>query len=132
MWRAHRQARFHFLHQGTIVDDGLPVDQHVAHADRVAGGLFVGGHVAHRIGIEHHDIGVRARRQPAAPCHFGNPPLEALCAGLMTELRGALRGRSMADLLAGVEAPPEVAQEALTLLLARGAVVRRGHKYFAA
>jgi hypothetical protein len=26
----------------------------------------------------------------------------------------------------------ELAQEALTLLLARGAVVRRGHKYFAA
>jgi hypothetical protein len=44
----------------------------------------------------------------------------------------AVRGRSLAELTASLAAPPELAQEALALLAARGAVVRRGHKYFAA
>jgi hypothetical protein len=62
----------------------------------------------------------------------GPSPVETLCAPLMADIRSAIRGRSMGELMAALSAPVELAQEALTLLLARGAVVRRGHKYFAA
>jgi acyl transferase domain-containing protein len=58
--------------------------------------------------------------------------VEALCTSLMADIRSAIRGRSMGELTAALSAPVELAQEALTLLLARGAVVRRGHKYFVA
>jgi hypothetical protein len=58
--------------------------------------------------------------------------VETLCAPLMADIRSAIRGRSMGELTAALSAPVELAQEALTLLLARGAVIRRGHKYFAA
>ncbi|MDC0711038.1 HEAT repeat domain-containing protein [Stigmatella sp. ncwal1] len=59
-------------------------------------------------------------------------PVEALCAPLMEDIRTAIRGRSFGELASMLSAPVELAQEALTLLVARGAVVRRGHKYFAA
>jgi HEAT repeat protein len=62
----------------------------------------------------------------------GPSPVEALCASLMSDIRAAIRGRSLGELTTALSAPVELAQEALTLLLARGAVVRRGHKYFAA
>jgi hypothetical protein len=62
----------------------------------------------------------------------GPSPVETLCAPLMADIRSAIRGRSMGELTAALSAPMELAQEALTLLLARGAVIRRGHKYFAA
>jgi hypothetical protein len=62
----------------------------------------------------------------------GPAPLEALCTSLMSDIRAAIRGRSFGELTAALSAPVELAQEALTLLVARGAVVRRGHKYFAA
>jgi hypothetical protein len=68
----------------------------------------------------------------AAPARPGPSPLEALCASLMSDIRAAIRGRSLGELTAALAAPVELAQEALTLLVARGAVVRRGHKYFAA
>jgi hypothetical protein len=58
--------------------------------------------------------------------------VEALCSQVLAEVRVAVRGRSLAELTAALTAPLELAQEALTLLSARGAVVRRGHKYFAA
>jgi hypothetical protein len=58
--------------------------------------------------------------------------VEALCAPLLNDIRSAIRGRSMGELASGASASPELAQEALTLLVARGQVVRRGHKYFAA
>jgi hypothetical protein len=51
---------------------------------------------------------------------------------MLLDIRSAIRGRSMAELANGLSTPPELAQEALTLLVARGMVVRRGHKYFAA
>lgn len=70
--------------------------------------------------------------QPAPAPRPGPSPVEALCASLMADIRSALRGRSMGELAAALSAPVELAQEALTLLLARGAVIRRGHKYFAA
>lgn len=70
---------------------------------------------------------------PSAPAARPGPsPVEALCTSLMADIRSAIRGRSMGELTAAVSAPVELAQEALTLLLARGAVVRRGHKYFVA
>ncbi|HZI13068.1 MAG TPA: HEAT repeat domain-containing protein [Myxococcus sp.] len=67
-----------------------------------------------------------------APARASASPLEALCSRLLSEVRMAVRGRSLAELTASLAAPPELAQEALALLSARGAVVRRGHKYFAA
>jgi HEAT repeat protein len=67
-----------------------------------------------------------------APAKAPPSPLEALCSRLLSEVRMAVRGRSLAELTASLAAPPELAQEALALLAARGAVVRRGHKYFAA
>ncbi|OJT25180.1 wire protein [Archangium sp. Cb G35] len=66
-----------------------------------------------------------AARQPVSP-------VEALCGPLMSEIRAAIRGRSLGELATGISAPPELAEEALTLLVARGAIIRRGHKYFAA
>ncbi|NTX09831.1 HEAT repeat domain-containing protein [Myxococcus sp. CA056] len=62
----------------------------------------------------------------------GASPVEALCAQMLMEVRVAVRGRSLAELTTALGAPVELAQEALTLLSARGSVVRRGHKYFAA
>jgi hypothetical protein len=59
-------------------------------------------------------------------------PVEALCSQMLAEVRAAVRGRSLVELAVALSAPSELAQEALTLLSARGAVVRRGHKYFAA
>nr|WP_305070878.1 HEAT repeat domain-containing protein [Myxococcus sp. AS-1-15] len=59
-------------------------------------------------------------------------PVETLCAPMLHEVRVAVRGRSLAELTAALGVPVELAQEAITLLSARGAVVRRGHKYFAA
>ncbi|WP_224247469.1 HEAT repeat domain-containing protein [Hyalangium gracile] len=71
--------------------------------------------------------------EPSVPAARPGPsPVEALCASLMTDIRAAIRGRSLGELTAALSAPVELAQEALTLLLARGAVIRRGHKYFAA
>jgi HEAT repeat protein len=59
-------------------------------------------------------------------------PVEALCGPLLTEVRAAIRGRSLGELATGIRATTELAQEALALLVARGSVIRRGHKYFAA
>jgi hypothetical protein len=72
---------------------------------------------------------------PAAPRPTARPaasPVEALCGQLMTEIRTAVRGRSLGELTSGLSASPKLAEEALALLVARGAVIRRGHKYFAA
>ncbi|NVJ20736.1 HEAT repeat domain-containing protein [Myxococcus sp. AM011] len=62
----------------------------------------------------------------------GVSPVETLCGQMLMEVRVAVRGRSLAELTTALGAPVELAQEALTLLSARGSVVRRGHKYFAA
>ena len=87
-------------------------------------------------------VPVHAHRSPApaAPAHSAPrpaarapaSPVEALCGPLMTEIRGAIRGRSLGELASGLSASPQLAEEALALLVARGAVIRRGHKYFAA
>ncbi|MCY1017344.1 HEAT repeat domain-containing protein [Pyxidicoccus sp. MSG2] len=69
---------------------------------------------------------------PAAPGRPTASPVEALCSKMLAEVRAAVRGRSLVELALSLSAPSELAQEALTLLSARGAVVRRGHKYFAA
>jgi HEAT repeat protein len=74
-----------------------------------------------------------AAPEPSAPAARPGPsPVEALCTSLMADIRAAIRGRSMGELTSALSAPVELAQEALTLLLARGAVIRRGHKYFVA
>lgn len=70
--------------------------------------------------------------RPAAPSRPSASPVEALCTQMLAEVRVAVRGRSLVELAVALSAPSELAQEALTLLSARGAVIRRGHKYFAA
>ena len=70
--------------------------------------------------------------QPPVPPKRGPSPVEALCGAMLQEVRVAVRGRSLAELTSGLSAPAELAQEAVALLVARGAIVRRGHKYFAA
>lgn len=84
-------------------------------------------------------MGTRAAQVEPSPPALGVPaarpgpsPVETLCTSLMADIRSAIRGRSMGELTAALSAPVELAQEALTLLLARGVVVRRGHKYFVA
>jgi len=57
---------------------------------------------------------------------------ESLCGLLMAEIRSALRGRSLQELAAAGRSPPDEAQQACELLIARGLVLRRGLKYFAA
>jgi hypothetical protein len=74
---------------------------------------------------------------PAAPARASRPtapasPVEALCGPLMSEIRAAIRGRSLGELASGLSASTQMAEEALALLVARGAIIRRGHKYFAA
>ncbi|MFL5356627.1 HEAT repeat domain-containing protein [Archangium sp.] len=76
----------------------------------------------------------KAATQPAPRPTSRTPasPAEALCGPLMSEIRAAIRGRSLGELASGISAPPELAEEALALLVARGAIIRRGLKYFAA
>ncbi|WP_164017756.1 HEAT repeat domain-containing protein [Pyxidicoccus trucidator] len=73
-----------------------------------------------------------APAEPRAASRPTSSPVEALCTRMLAEVRTAVRGRSLVELAVALSAPSELAQEALTLLSARGAVVRRGHKYFAA
>ncbi|WNG33128.1 wire protein [Archangium violaceum] len=87
---------------------------------------------------------VRTAATPAAPpkaaaapasrpaARSAASPVEALCGPLMSEIRVAIRGRSLGELASGVSATLELVEEALALLVARGAIIRRGHKYFAA
>lgn len=67
-------------------------------------------------------------REPLPP----PPSPETLCTAMMTEIRSALRGRSLPELSATGRCPEEIAQQACELLVARGQVIRRGMKYFAA
>jgi len=60
------------------------------------------------------------------------PSAEQLCTAVMSDVRGALRGCSLAELAASSRCAPDMVQEACELLVARGQVVRRGLKYFAA
>jgi len=74
--------------------------------------------------------GVRAEEQAAAVA--APPSAEQLCTAVMSDVRGALRGCSLAELAASSRCAPDLVQEACELLVARGQVVRRGLKYFAA
>ncbi len=71
-----------------------------------------------------------ARQQPAPVAAPPRP--EELCTAVMSDVRGALRGCSLAELAASSKCTPDMVQEACELLVARGQVVRRGLKYFAA
>ncbi len=74
--------------------------------------------------------GDHGREQPAAVA--APPSSEELCTAVMSDVRGALRGCSLAELAASSKCGPDMVQEACELLVARGQVVRRGLKYFAA
>jgi len=51
---------------------------------------------------------------------------------LMVELRASLRGKSLPDLSEAAGTAPDDVMRALSGLLSKGAVVRRGLKYFVA
>jgi len=70
------------------------------------------------------------REQAAAVAAPPSP--EELCTAVMSDVRCALRGCSLAELTASSQGTPDMVQEACELLVARGQVVRRGLKYFAA
>ncbi len=58
--------------------------------------------------------------------------LEALCGALTSEIRCAIRGRTLADLVRVPGGRESELEQACELLIARGQVVRRGLKYFTA
>lgn len=75
---------------------------------------------------------------PSAPrpeAKVATPPrivTEEVCQSVLTELRTAIRGRTLADLAWAIRSANGIAQEACELLVARGQAVKRGVKYFAA
>ena len=82
-----------------------------------------------------------AELQPVSPTslsestpHPAPPPqtAEGLCTAIVSDIRCALRGCSLSELASSNKCTPDMAQEACELLVARGQVVRRGLKYFAA
>jgi hypothetical protein len=95
-------------------------------------------------------VAARAPAAPPAPVATARPPApvtaaamrsapppppqvpEALCSALASEIRCAIRGRTLADLTSSSHEPPSSVEQACELLIARGQVVRRGQKYFAA
>jgi hypothetical protein len=80
--------------------------------------------------------------RPAAPVRASAPQVtrprpepsrvEQLCGVLLADIRAAIRGRTLGELVSGRALEAGLAEEAIGLLVARGVVVRRGHKYFAA
>ncbi|MEW5742334.1 MAG: hypothetical protein AB1938_25680 [Myxococcota bacterium] len=60
------------------------------------------------------------------------PPSAELCAGIVRELRAAIRGRPLNELAQSLGAPTEDAMRACAALMQQGQVVRRGLKYFVA
>lgn len=57
---------------------------------------------------------------------------EALCGAILGELRSSIRGRQLDDLATNVSASSQETLRAVSALLERGQVVRRGLKYFVA
>jgi hypothetical protein len=57
---------------------------------------------------------------------------EELCTALVVEVRSAIRGRTLGDLVQATSREALAVEEALGLCAARGQVVRRGSKFFAA
>ena len=57
---------------------------------------------------------------------------ESLCTSLISEIRAALRGKTTPDLVSVSGTTAVAVEKACELLVARGLVVRRGLKYFAA
>lgn len=60
------------------------------------------------------------------------PVAEALCQAVMAEIRCSIRGRTLEDLASAHPHGVGELERACALLAARGQVIRRGHKYFAA
>jgi len=79
-------------------------------------------------------VAVVASRTATAVLAMAPPPEpdESLCAGIVSELRTALRGRTGAELARALDVEPEIAEDAVSLLCARGQVVRRGLKVYLA
>jgi hypothetical protein len=57
---------------------------------------------------------------------------EQVCAAISTELRMAIRGRTVEDLSSLTGQAPSAVEGACELLVARGQAMRRGAKFFAA
>jgi len=81
---------------------------------------------------ENQSVGEMSPGEP--PPQLPAPPqtAEGLCTAIVSDIRCALRGCSLSELASSNKCTPDVAQEACELLVARGQVVRRGLKYFAA
>lgn len=60
------------------------------------------------------------------------PPSAELCAGVLRELRAAIRGQPLQELAQGLAASTEDTMRACAALMQQGQVVRRGLKYFVA
>jgi HEAT repeat protein len=60
------------------------------------------------------------------------PSPEALCAPVLSELKAAMRGCSLPELIETLGVPAQTVEVACALLTARGQVVRRGTKLFVA
>lgn len=60
------------------------------------------------------------------------PVAEALCQAVMAEIRCSIRGRTLEELASAHPHGGGELERACALLAARGQVIRRGHKYFAA
>lgn len=61
-----------------------------------------------------------------------DPGAGASAAAILRELRASIRGRPLNELSDGIGASPEETLRQCGALLAQGAIVRRGHKYFVA
>ncbi len=72
------------------------------------------------------------QRAPASRTAVITATSDELVDRLMGELRASLRGKSLPDLTLAADAPSDDVVRALSLLLSKGAVVRRGLKYFVA
>jgi len=81
---------------------------------------------------ENQSVGEMSPGEP--PPQLPAPPqtAEGLCTAIVSDIRCALRGCSLSELASSNKCTPDVAQDACELLVARGQVVRRGLKYFAA
>ncbi|HTS81948.1 MAG TPA: HEAT repeat domain-containing protein [Myxococcaceae bacterium] len=106
-----------------VPETGLDVEPELPAAEPVAAAP-----VSPVAGTASARIEVTLPREPGGSLHAD----EALCLQIASELRSAMRGRTVVDLAAQLGVTDERVIEAAALLTARGQVVRRGAKLFVA
>ena len=75
---------------------------------------------------------VAAPQARVATTTVASAPSAELSAGILRELRAAIRGRPLHELSSGLNASQDAVMRACGELLSQGAIVRRGLKYFVA